>query len=200
MKGLVQKEGVNGCKHLILSDYNNLKVRGLKIVQEIITGKESNEIFAPISEIVQNYTKKLTSIFPHDQITTIFEIIGSLFKERTELNIDAFIVFLESTYLLKIKIEFVEVYKKIAEFLCNELKEQESKLKNSLKINKEIKNRMLEIFKYITAENNTLGSAEDYICLIYLLIYNEGSISFLFMCVFCVCDYLIFFYYRPKHY
>jgi hypothetical protein len=159
-------------------------------------------------------TRHSEIIIDKNEILIIFDInkieTEGRFSELKESTDDAFITLLELICLLKgVDIEADERYKKIPEYLyeiCHELREQKSELRNSLKKNERIKNRMLEIFKYITIENNFLGPIlKDYTCLLYLLIYGEGILIlpfylfiFIYICVLClyiICLLLLLFIY-----
>jgi hypothetical protein len=65
-------------------------------------------------------------------------------------------------------------------------KDENKKLKNPLKENKNLESKMLKIFNFISHDDNFLGSfLKDYTCVLYLLIYGEGMIIlFFFLCVY----------------
>jgi hypothetical protein len=239
MKKLVEKKGVDGCKYLIHSDYNNLKTQGLNIISHIVSIVEQLKdnivfIITTTLELVKNYVssifttdsqldgkpspaagdnkKKSRSPGTHNktaqphrrnihitisplEVKTIFKITKTLTESMISKaggnisNIEGkdltsvFSLLIELLVLLRgVDVEGDQEYRDILEYLyevskkLDESKDSETQKK---KIDKKLYNRIIEIFDYITPENNYLGDIiKDYICISYLLIKAEGVIFF----------------------
>jgi hypothetical protein len=234
MKKLVEKKGVEGCKCLIHSDYNNLKTQGLNIIWQIVSVVEQSKdnivfIITTILELVKNYVsgtftsdsqsdskaspvagdgkKKSKSPGaynktpqPHRrnvhitinalEVKTIFKITkiltenmfsktGNISKIEGKDLTSIYSLLIELLVLLRgVDVEGDKEYRDILEYLY-EISNGLNETQTQKKIDKKLYNRIIEIFDYITPENNYLGDIiKDYICISYLLVKAEGVIFF----------------------
>jgi hypothetical protein len=122
---------------------------------------------------------------------SMFSKAGNISKIEGKDLTFVYSLLIELLVLLKrVDVEGDKEYRDILEYLY-EVSNGLNETQTQKKIDKKLYSRIIEIFDYVTPENNYLGDIiKDYICISYLFVKAEGAIFFM---IFLDCNFFCFY-------